>query len=62
MVNMTWGQVVPFLPDREGYNNLEIGLEKKKDYIHRYLPELFQDPEHYLILDVGAGTGFFCHV
>lgn len=57
---MTWEEIIPLLPDRPGYNNLEIGLRKKQAYIDRHLPEIKTSAYPLRILDIGAGTGFFC--
>lgn len=47
------------LPKKEGYNNLETGIYKKRIHIARYMPELMDGTER-TIADVGAGCGFFC--
>lgn len=56
-----WAEVATLLPDRQSYQDLGIGLQKKNYYITLYLPEL-RDGTPRRILDIGAGTGVFCHV
>jgi len=56
-----WAKVATLLPDRESFQNLSLGLMKKNLYIDYYLREL-RDGTPRRILDIGAGTGIFCHV
>ena len=57
---MKWEEIVPSLPNKAGYNNLEIGINKKRVYIAKHLPELMCGEDPKSIADIGAGCGFFC--
>ena len=59
---VVWGEIANLLArDRETFSDPEHGLWKKRQYMDRWLPEL-QDGRPRRVLDIGAGTGSFCHV
>lgn len=55
-----WNEVADLLAYGNAYRDPEVELQKKEKYICRWLPEL-QDGTSRYILDIGAGTGAFCH-
>ncbi len=55
-----WSGVAKLLAYRETFRDPEHGLMKKRQYIKKWLPEL-NDGRPRRILDIGAGTGSFCH-
>ncbi len=56
-----WAKIATALSDKASYQDLELGLNSKREYIRLYLPELnYCEPKY--ILDIGAGAGTFCCV
>ncbi len=55
-----WQKFSGLLADRKSFVDPEYGIAKKRIYIKRWLSELY-DKKPRRILDIGAGTGSFCH-